>query len=139
MKTPLMGGKSTINILIQGDDVVNSLRFLPSNHQNNLTFLEELITEKYQDKFKLKIHSQIGDRSDILLQKINNFIHPNSPSNKSEVSLIPPLVKGDKRGIKEENLQTIFCEEQQLKELDIIVFSILPEIQQTVYQHRETG
>ncbi len=121
METPKMGGRSHLRILLKGDDdLTNSLLSLAEGGQKIQQGLRQLVREKYQESFKIDILQEKGERSDILVQKITQVP-------------IPETLRSFGLDIGNGFLS---LDESQI---DIIVFSILPEIKQIVYQHRESG
>lgn len=126
MLKPKMGGKSNLRILLKGDeDVTNSLLSLSEGGKKLNKGLRDLIQEKYQGAFQVEIISEPGERSDILVQKINQVPIPDV--------LKLPGIEPEKSWHKQS------CLFDQNQNLDVIVFSLQPEIIHSLSKHRQTG
>jgi hypothetical protein len=122
-----MGGRPILRVLAQeSPDIVASLLGLGTDAGRSGPALQELIREKYNGAFSVELSGLPASRSDVLLQQLEHVPIPESLRR-------PALEHG--LDLREVGLQGQPAEES----IDVVVLSILPDLQSEVWRHERTG
>lgn len=126
MQNPKMGGKETLRFFLSGSpDITDSLLALTEAGYRLQQRLQDMVREKYQRAVRAECVQEPAYRSDMLLQQLGGIPMPEELCQHGFGVRGSPASRVDSRLFEQET--------------DIVVFSILPEITQSLWRHAQTG
>lgn len=120
-RQPKMGGMELLNVLLKGGQDLTDCIFGPQQVPTGDSLLDKLAREKFAGVVKIRIALESGGRSDLWLQQ---FRMNTIPSELAE------------NGLDGADVEAQFTAPMLTDRPDVVIFSVLPDATQALWQHK---